>query len=775
MKRRTRARLAGCAAVLAALIAALAWLDWRHPLALPVTTPGAVVTDNAGTPLRTWPGPDGVWRYPVTPRDVSPHYLQALITYEDRGFYRHFGVNPWSLLRAGVQWMQHGRIVSGGSTLTMQVARILYAPAGSDSRSIPAKLRQILRALQLEWHLSKEEILALYLNHAPMGGMIEGVEMASRSWLGKPALHLTHGEAALLAALPQAPSRLRPDRHPDAARAARDKVLRRMATRGIWNAEVTADAMLENTIVPPLRARWLAPLAAERLHRHATQAVTVSTLDAETQATVERMIEDRIHALPPHVSIAVLVMENDSLALRAYAGTAEFGSPLRFGYIDMTRAVRSPGSTLKPFLYALALDDGLIHSESLLVDAPQSFDGYRPGNFQAGFIGPVSVSEALVRSLNVPAVDVLDRVGPTRFAASLRAGGLRLYLPHDGQPNLSLILGGAGATLYDLVGAYRALARDGMAGTPRLAADEPIVERRMMSAQAAFIVRDILENGGHPDRPFSARRQGLAWKTGTSFGFRDAWAIGVTDRHTLGVWVGRPDGTPNPGYFGANIAEPLLADIVAALPGQDGFARRAPEGVSRARICWPLGLAAEATPTGQCHQERSAWVLQGATPPTLPDRLRPSGLVQTIWIDPATGLRTTPACTPDASMHAAAAAWPVATLPWLERRGIPVPALPAWLPQCAPAGGAHLRIQGIAHGSILRPAAGRKRVELKVSARAEGQHLYWLLDGQPRQAETNGMMALQFDHSGIHTLTAMDDAGNFDSIRFEIAGVSDTR
>ena len=364
----------------------------------------------------------------------------------------------------------------------------------------------------------------------------------------------------MLTALPQAPSRLRPDRHPQAAQVARDKVLDRMVERGRWTAEAVADAKIENVIAPPLRARWLAPLAAQRLLLEAGGArrrpgerppLVASTLDADMQASVERMLLDRVDNLPPKVSMAVLVMDNDSLEIKAYAGSADFSDDSRYAHVDMVRGVRSPGSTLKPFLYAQALDEGLIHSESLLIDAPLSFGGYAPGNFQAAFSGPISVAQALQRSLNVPAVDLLDRVGPVSFASVMLAGGVRLRLPAGADPNLSLILGGGGTTLEELVGAYRALARGGLSGRPRLRPEQPRVESRMMSAGAAWIVRDILESGGHPDRPFyESGNQGrrLAWKTGTSFGFRDAWSVGVTDRWTIGVWVGRPDGTPNPGF-----------------------------------------------------------------------------------------------------------------------------------------------------------------------------------------------------------------------------------
>lgn len=746
---------------LAALLAAVLLLDLVFPPPIPPSDRGAVVVARDGTPLRTYTSADGMWRQPVTPEQVSPLYLQALLGYEDRWFYWHPGVNPVALARAAWQWQRSGRIVSGGSTLTMQVARIIDPPAAREARTLRAKLRQVLRALQLELRLSKREILTLYLNHAPMGGIVEGVEMASRSYLGKSSGTLSEAEAALLAALPQAPSRLRPDRAPQAAQAARDKVLARLADFGVWTQATAADARIERVAVQAIRAQWLAPLAAERARaaqRGRRGAVVRTTLDVELQATVERQLLDRVNALPPKVSMAVLVMDNDTLEVLAYAGSADFADRERAAHVDMVRGVRSPGSTLKPFLYAMALDEGLVHSESLLIDAPQSFSGYQPGNFQASFSGPVSVAEALQKSLNVPAVDLLDRLGPARFAATLRAGGLKLRMARGAEPNLSLILGGAGTTLEELVGAYRALARGGLAGQPRLTPEAPRVEARLMSEGAAFIVRDILEGGGHPDRPYTEGTRRVAWKTGTSFGFRDAWAVGVTERHTVGVWVGRPDGTPNPGHFGANTAAPLLQDIVAGLPGgQDATgARVPPAGVGPLTSCWPLGLRVESTAPEHCVQRRTGWALQGAAPPTLPDRARSEGLL-------VTGLAH---CAEGAAMQSHAR-WPVALEPWIKT------VAPA---RCgAAAGGTALRIAGLEGGAVLKPVPGRRAVDIVVTAQgheAGGDRLYWLLDGTQQQRSRPGEpVALQLARSGAHSLTVLDESGRYHRIEFIVSGI----
>ncbi|PLK47585.1 penicillin-binding protein 1C [Uliginosibacterium sp. TH139] len=739
--------------------------DQLFPLPLPRNESAQVVLASDGSSLRSWPGRDGIWRHPVAIEAVSPLYLEALLGYEDRWFHYHPGVNPVALLRAALQWARHGRIISGGSTLSMQVARIIEPP----SRNLGGKLRQILRALQLELHFSKREILGLYLNRAPMGGIVEGVEMASRMYLGKPSSHLSAAEAALLVVLPQAPSRLRPDRFPAQAQQARDKVLKRMAELGVWTPAVVEDARIERVGVNPLRARWVAPLAAERLRQlHAGRHAPLirSTLDAETQSTVERLLQDRVEQLPPRVSMAVLVMETASLEVRAYAGSADFSDAQRFNHVDMVRGLRSPGSTLKPFLYAMALDEGLIHSESLLSDAPQSFAGYEPGNFQANFSGPVSVAEALQRSLNVPAVDLLDRLGPQRFAALLHNGGLPLRLPAGSEPNLSIILGGAGARLEELVGAYRALAAGGLSGQPRLTPEAPRIERRIMSEGAAFIVRDILETGGHPDRPFhEGATHRLAWKTGTSFGFRDAWAIGVSDSHTVGVWVGRPDGTPNPGFFGANIAAPLLRELIAALPAGPATPRQRPASVSTATICWPLGTALDATPAEYCPEKRTAWILAGAIPPTLPERDARPGLVETAWINPVNGLRTSPACQPSAQTREILR-WPAHLEPWLS------PARQSvleWDPACRQAlGVGPLRLHGIASGARLRATPGRREAELSLHASGASGRVYWLLDGALlRPASTDGNLLLRLNTPGEHHLSVVDDAGRHAGAHFE--------
>ena len=730
------------------------------------------------TPLRAFADNEGVWRYPVTLDEVSPLYVQALLEYEDRWFYWHPGINPFALVRAGWQWLRGGQIISGGSTLTMQVARIL----DPHDRSMAGKLRQMFRALQLEWHYSKSEILTFYLNLAPFGGPIEGVQTASFAWLHKSAVDLSHAEAALLAVLPQAPSRLRPDRHPELAQRYRDKVLRRMVIQGIWSQAVVDDAMNEPVMHSRFQQPMIAPLFAERMKSQAFAANVArlqTTLDANAQWAVDNVLRTRVGGLPPKASIGVLVMENTTGYVRAYAGSADFYNAERFGHVDMVQAVRSPGSTLKPFLYGMALEDGLIHSASLLSDVPVKLHDYAPQNFVRHFSGAVSVTEALQQSLNVPAVDVLQRLNPSTFVARLRNGGIVVSFPEQAAPNLSVILGGAGTTLEDLVRGFTAFARKGVSIKPRFLSDEPIVERRMLSAGAAWIIQDILR--GIPAPEGSVNVTGVAWKTGTSYGFRDAWAVGVNDAYTVGVWTGRPDGTPLPGSFGAIAAGPILFDVFRALPKQrDVNTRRRPLEVTQTDICWPLGESAASTAPEHCHVRQQAWVLDGHIPPTLP-HLRQyswSAGLQTYWVNPLTGLRVTAACSAPQRVARQVAQWPLELHPWLSNALLSTIHLPKFDASC-PSGseyqeGTQLSIRYLDDSTCLYlPKVGEaqraKSVTLDLHAEGGIGQYFWLINGEPI-GKVVGQQGLRytFERAGDYDLTVFDAAGGVDKVAIRV-------
>jgi penicillin-binding protein 1C len=764
----------------AALLALLLVLDLAFPPPLPKQRDtSTLVVAGDGTPLRAFADADGVWRYPASADSVSPLYLQALLNYEDRWFWRHPGVNPWALLRAGKQWVLERRIVSGGSTLTMQVARIL----DPHTRTPWGKAKQLLRAVQLELHLDKAQILALYLERAPYGGTIEGVEAASWAYLGKPAAQLSHAEAALLAVLPQSPSRLRPDRHPEAAQAARDKVLERMVALGVWSREEVDDARIEPVVTRALQPPLHAALLAQRLHAAQPQAARIqSTLDIGLQRTLEERVSSYFSQLPERTSAALLVVDNRTLEARAYVGSVAFGDKQRLGHVDMVQAWRSPGSTLKPFLYGMALDDGLIHSESLMVDAPQSFAGYRPGNFDAAFNGPVSAATALRLSLNVPAVDLLDRVGSARFAARLAHAGITLRFPRGSAPNLSLILGGTGARLEDLVGSFAAFNRNGIAGRVRYTADDAVIERRLMSPGAAWITREMLESNPRPGYGAGTfdvtGRPRVAWKTGTSYGYRDAWAIGSTRHYTVGVWVGRPDGTPLPGQYGAVTALPLMFEVVDSLPRQSGDAAAAPlpASVTPAEVCWPTGERADSTPPALCQRRLQAYVLDGVVPPTFAERdarLWQAGRVA-FEVDARSGLRLSPECAlPHEAAQREIARWPALVSPWLPLAQRRAAQLPALSPDCRDDGrssAGSLHIEGLNDRATLARAPNAEHgVRLQLRALGSEQAVDWLLDDR-WIARTEGARTFQreFDQAGEHTLTALAADGAWTQVRFRV-------
>lgn len=773
---RPRSRIARllCAAFAGVL---LLWLaDRLWPLPMPADDLARVVLAEDGTPLWRFADAEGVWRYPVTLDQVSPYYLEALLTYEDRWFYRHPGVNPLALGRAAWQNLTGGRVLSGGSTLSMQVARLL----DPHSRTLPGKLRQVWRTAQLEWHLSKRQILELYLNRAPFGGTLQGVAAASWAYLGKSPLQLTPAEAALLAVLPQAPSRLRPDRHPERARLARDKVLQRLGEYQVWPQQRIAEAQEEPLLLAPRQEPALAPLLARRLNRADSPPLIHTTLDAALQRRLEDLLLGWRARLPERTSAAILVVESQTMAVRAYLGSVDLGDERRFGHVDMITALRSPGSTLKPFLFGMAMDDGLIHSESLLQDVPRRYGDYRPGNFSMGFSGPVAASSALALSLNLPAVQLLEAYGPKRFAAQMRMGGMPLSLPTAAEPNLSLILGGAGSRLEDLVSGYSAFARDGMSAPLRLQPDAPLVERRLLSPGSAWIIRRILSGQARPDRDPHAelvQRPQLAWKTGTSYGFRDAWSIGVGPRYLIGIWIGRPDGTPVPGQFGLASAAPLMLqvhDVLSNRDSQRGIAAPVPAvpgNVGVAAICWPLGQPMARTDPN-CRRQRFAWTLDNTTPPTLLAQDQPLGvgLLEKVWVN-ARGLRVDAACAGAAPRDIAL--WPAPLDPWLprlERREARLPAIDPTCPPQVPASAAPLSVVGIRPGDQLRrPATSRDALHLSVSALGgEGQR-WWFLNGAPLGETTaQAALAVNLEEVGRYELSVLDGSGQTARVEFQV-------
>ncbi|MGE0005141.1 MAG: penicillin-binding protein 1C [Parvibaculaceae bacterium] len=545
-----------------------------------------LVVDRNGKLLRPFTTEDGYWRLPAAPQDVDRRFISMLIAYEDKRFYAHHGVDPIAMLRAAWQVLRHGRIVSGGSTITMQVARLLEP---RPERTLGAKLAEMIRAVQLENRLSKDDILALYLALAPYGGNLEGARAASLAYFGKEPARLSTAEAAMLVALPQAPETRRPDRFPRGARAARDRVLALLAGKGVINGDQARLARLEPAPDGRKPFPLLAAHVAERLVKrnrgpHARGSlVETTTISRPLQQQLENLARERATALGGGVSVAIVAVDNKTAEVRAHVGGVGYFDKARAGQIDLAQALRSPGSTLKPFIYGLAFEDGLAHPETLVDDRPIRFGLYKPENFDDAFQGTVTMRRALQQSLNVPAVMLLHAIGPNRLIARMKNAGVVPQLPADAAPGLAVGLGGAGVRLTDLATLYLALARGGEAvplvwrPQDRNLAPAP---RRLFDKAAAWQVADVLIDA---PAPLNALPGKIAYKTGTSYGYRDAWAVGFDGADTVAVWVGRPDNEPVSGLIGRAAAAPILFDAFARISARRTPLAPAPGGVLFAR------------------------------------------------------------------------------------------------------------------------------------------------------------------------------------------------
>jgi penicillin-binding protein 1C len=555
-----------------------------------------VVVDNRGAALRVFPVEDGKWRLRADIRNIDPNFINALLAYEDKRFRSHGGVDLQAMVRAAGSFVSAGHIVSGGSTITMQTARLLEPRP----RNIGSKIIESLRAMQLERRFTKDQILDLYLTLAPYGGNLEGIRAASWAYFGREPDNLSPDQIAMLIALPQSPEARRPDLHPRAAIAARKRVLDRLAQQGVFAADLAA----ESSDYPAPKRRDFPSLAwhaseeaVRRAHAAHLKGDIQTTLDMTLQKEMETLARRAAGTSREGVQIAIVAVDIATRQVRAMVGSADRKSP--GGWIDLTNRPRSPGSTLKPFIYGLAFDDGVASGGTRIADAPRRFATYRPEDFDRVFRGDVTITQALQHSLNVPAVEALDAVGARRFAATLSFAGADLSLPLDADDDVGLpvALGGAGMTVRDLAMLYAALGDGGEAkplvwlkSEAEAAEKKPPQPVRLMSAPSAHEIVKILAGGPAPPGRMPAKltqeAPEIAFKTGTSYGYRDAWSAGISDGYAVVVWVGRPDGAPRAGVTGREGALPVLFDafdaIARATPTRaSGPALRAPEDTER--------------------------------------------------------------------------------------------------------------------------------------------------------------------------------------------------
>ncbi|MBD3165690.1 penicillin-binding protein 1C [bacterium] len=728
-----------------------------------------VLLDRHEKLLRVYLSPEDGYHIPVKLDRVSPYLKAAVVTYEDRFFYIHPGLNPGAIARALLLNLNAGRIVSGGSTITQQLARMI----DRRPRTLPVKLLEAFRALQLELRYSKDEILAAYLNHAPFGGNVIGVEAASRIYFGKPALELGPGEAALLAALPQSPTRLRPDLAPGKAKDRRDEVLHRMQRLGVIDEKQYARAVRESAAHRRKPFPLHAPHLCDDLHARLPGRTIMTTIDAALQQTASEILKRHMNSLRgKHISnAAVVILENETGALRALIGSADYFDLQASGQVNGATAVRSPGSTLKPFVYALAMDQGRLTPSNLLEDIPVNYSGYEPANYDEVFHGMVTMRHALTHSLNVPAVNTLQQVGLTGFLHLLKQGGVSTLEAGPDHFGLSLILGGGGVRLLELTNLYAMLARQGRYLPYRLLENRPAMEEeRLLSEGSARLITDILTEVRRPDFPpsweTSVYLPMIAWKTGTSYGHRDAWSIGYNPRWTIGVWIGNFSGEGAVGLVGSEAAGPLLFDLFNALSGETEEWYEMPTEVGTREVCVLSGMP----PGPGCAGTVQAPYLRDRSPRTT------CTLHSVYQVDDSTGYRLCPLCRPGRAYHDERfVTWPARVASWRREQGMHVEPLPRHFPDCnrvAASGDPeiHSPVDDVTYVIRLHAPLEDQQILLEAAFAADVTTVYWFVDEELVYEGPPDRKVFLPPVLGQHTVVCMDDEGRKASRDFEVAG-----
>lgn len=766
--RRTAAILALTLGIAAALGLVL---DRLFPFPVERLSPPAAtrVLDRDGKPLRFFLAPDGMWRFPMTPEEIPPDLAAALIDSEDRHFGRHPGVNPLSVLRAAWVNLRHGRVVSGASTIPMQLARL----AEPRPRTIGAKAVESLRALQLCLHHPRDRILLWYLNLAPFGSNVVGVKAAAWHYFGKDPGALSLGEIALLSVLPRSPTRYNPLKNPLLAREVRDRVLDRFAAHGVFDPARVAEAKSR----PLLAGRSPVPQGAPHFSRWARSRrpdahVMVTSIDRRAQDIVEAMLGGRMDGLRRAGvgNAAAVVLDIESREILAYAGSADFWDPVQ-GQVDNALSRRSPGSTLKPFLYALAFDQGHLAPGSMLLDVPTDFSGYVPENYGQNFQGLVSARTALATSLNVPAARLLARCGPVPFHELLRRGGLSTLDREAGHYGLALALGGCEVRLLELTNLYATLARGGLHRPVRHLAGNTEAAGpggRILSPEACAMVLDILAGTRRPDLPdaweFTLAAPKVAWKTGTSFGHRDAWAVGVSRDLAIGVWAGNPDGSQCANISGTRHAGPLLFDLFRALaPGSTRLPAFPTPGLTRLRVCAQSGEL----PGPACPVVETA-AIAGVT------RLEPCSMHRRVFVNPDNGLRLHGDCLlTGESEERTVLVWPAELAAFRRAQGAAPPGLPAMDPACPDAAlesGPVITSPSPNTPYLIRSDAPPdfQRLALSAAAAAGTTAHYWYVNGRHVGRTAPDEPCFIPLEAGAHEAMVTDDQGRSDRTAFTV-------
>ncbi|MFL6247604.1 MAG: penicillin-binding protein 1C, partial [Thermoanaerobaculia bacterium] len=727
-----------------------------------------IVYDRDGHPLRVFLPSDDKYRFPITLDEVPPELIRALIASEDRHFFHHPGIDPVAMLRATWSNVRARRVVSGASTIPMQIAR-MTAPR---RRSLGAKAIEALRAMQLTAHYSKRELLEIYIDLAPYGSNIEGVGAASFFYFQKEPRRLSLGEIALLTTLPRSPNRYDPFRDPHAARDARDHVLAQLHERGAFTAREIGEARRQQLPGSRRRVPFTAPHWCELVRRESPASPRLqTTLDARLQRIAEQRVIARAAELRSRniENAAVVVIDNATREVRALVGSADFFDRRYDGQNNGAVARRSPGSALKPFLFAKAIDDGRLIPETYLLDIPTDYSGYVAENYDGTYRGRVTARDALIQSLNAPAVRLVSEIGVDSFLTTLRHGGLRTLGRPSIDYGLPLILGAGEVRLLDLTNLYATLAEGGVHRPVRLFRNDVPAARgeRLFSAEATALITDVLCDLRRPDMPqgweLTADTPRIAWKTGTSYGHRDAWSIGFSSRYTIGVWIGNFDGHGVKGLSGSQDAAPLLFDLFRAIDSTS-VKRSTPPRIETIEVC----ALSHQLPAPHCTDRISVQRIANVS------RLTSCTIHRLLIVDAKTGERLSGDCVASRpSVARVFAIDPPELVSYRRTNGEQVAMLPPLSAACQDVD-AEQRPRIVSPDPstpyrIRRDAPLRyQEIRLAAESGSDVSSLYWYQDGVLVATQHPERPVFVAPAIGVHRIAVVDDLGRAHSVTYEV-------
>jgi penicillin-binding protein 1C len=744
-------------------ILAFALIDLQFPFQ-PLPKWSVMVNDRNGRLLNAYLSQDEKWRFPCRPEETDSLLIATILKKEDRWFYYHPGINPFAFARAAWSNISSGKRVSGASTITMQVVRLLEPR----KRTLASKLTECFRALQLEAHYSKEEILGLYLSLVPYGGNVEGVKTASWLYFGKPPALLSPAEAITLAIIPNRPSSMRPGKARQVLVLYRNRWLNTMREEGIISDEQLSDALAEPLVMERKASPSLAPHLSRRLKTGNGKTTLHTTIEAGIQEKVVQLCYNHMQRLKNtgiHNACA-LVIDNRNGEVLAYAGSADFSDRQHYGEVDGIRAVRSPGSTLKPFVYGMAMDEGLITPKTILEDVPVNYAGYSPENFDRQFHGAVSAEDALSASLNIPAVSLVERIGPALFRERLIEAGCT-NLKKQKEIGLSAILGGCGVSLEELCTLYSALANEGKAKKLRYSKGKAdSTGFALLSSSASFLLSAMLSKASRHDLPALFENNlhipKIAWKTGTSYGRRDAWSIGYNRRYTIGVWVGNFDGTGTPELTGADCATPLLFALFNSIDFNSQAKWFRPDSVLDLRyVCPKTGLS----PGLLCTERVIDYYLPGTSSMEVCDHLKE------FKTDAAQKISYCTACEPEKGYRTGIYENPSpALLRFYRENRIPIQLPPAHNPECKRLfEGRAPQIQSLSHGEeYLIEKDEAQSLELSCALAADATSASWTVNNRFFKTAAAGEKLFFHPKPGINEIRCEDDKGRTSEISVRV-------